>query len=154
MIPATMLADAREKLQAHLLEDEGCVLHAYSDSLGYLTIGIGRLIDKRAGGGITYSEALYLLGNDIDRHWHELVEALPWVLGLNAPRQAAMANLAFNLGIPKLLKFTNTLAAIKAGDWLGAERGLRSSLWVKQVQASRSERIISMLRTGEWPRRG
>jgi GH24 family phage-related lysozyme (muramidase) len=74
-----MNAPARERLLAHLAVDEGCVLHAYPDSLGYLTIGYGRLIDRRRGGGITNAEALMLLENDVDRHWHELVHRFPWV---------------------------------------------------------------------------
>ena len=42
-----------EQLKRH----EGLRLHAYADSLGYTTIGYGRMIDKRKGGGITEREA-------------------------------------------------------------------------------------------------
>ena len=42
-----------ENLTDQLRRDEGCVLHAYPDHLGFLTLGIGRLIDRRKGGGIT-----------------------------------------------------------------------------------------------------
>lgn len=31
-----------DKLTTQLIRDEGEVLHAYTDSLGYLTIGVGR----------------------------------------------------------------------------------------------------------------
>ena len=135
----------------HLVVDEGVVLHAYPDSLGYLTIGCGRLIDKRRGGGITYTEAMLLLSNDIDRHWNDLVERMPWVLTLDEVLQAALANLSFNLGVEGLSKFVNTLAAIKRGDWPAAANGLRNSRWFLQVQKSRSERIIYMILTGELP---
>jgi len=43
----------REQIKRH----EGKVLHAYPDHLGYWTIGYGRLIDERRGGGITEAEA-------------------------------------------------------------------------------------------------
>ena len=146
-----MNADARERLLTHLAQDEGCVLHAYQDSLGFLTIGYGRLIDKRRGGGITRAEAMHLLGNDVERHWSELIARFPWVESLDDVRQVAMANLAFNLGVDGLAQFRNTLAAIQRGDWQAAAYGLRQSLWFRQVQPSRSSRIISMIRTGEYP---
>jgi hypothetical protein len=60
------------ELTAQLRRDEGEVLHAYSDHLGFTTIGVGRLIDKRRGGGITKEESKYLLENDIDRKLRDL----------------------------------------------------------------------------------
>ena len=57
--------------------DEGEVLTAYPDHLGYLTIGVGRLIDKRKGGGITPEESAYLLANDIMRKSMDLDSRLP-----------------------------------------------------------------------------
>ena len=56
-----------ETVTAIIKKHEGCVLHCYEDHLGYMTIGVGRLIDKKKGGGITEDEAEYLLKNDIKR---------------------------------------------------------------------------------------
>ena len=123
-------------------------LKPYTDTVGKLTIGIGRNLTDV---GISSSEAFYLFENDIDRHWKELADRFPWVTSLDDVRQVAMTNLAFNLGVPGLAKFVNTLAAIKRGDWQTAANGLRRSLWFKQVQRSRSERIIGMILTGAWP---
>lgn len=142
---------SRETLLSHLVVDEGVKLHAYQDHLGFWTIGIGRLIDGRRGGGISYAEALYLCNNDIDAKWAELTQRLPWVLTLDDVRQVALCNLAFNLGVDGLAKFVNTLAAVKRGDWSSAASGLRNSLWYRQVQRERSERIIYMILTGELP---
>jgi lysozyme len=144
-------AEGIEVLKTHLVVDEGVKLHAYQDSLGFWTIGVGRLIDARRGGGISYAEALDLLDNDIEKHWRELVERLPWVLTLDVVRQVALANLVFNLGVDGLAKFVNTLAAVKRGDWSSAANGLRNSRWYTQVQRSRSERIIYMVLKGEVP---
>ena len=146
-----MNATSRDILAQHLVVDEGMVLYAYPDSLGYWTIGCGRLIDRRRGGGITHAEALYLLSNDIERHWTALIERFPWVERLNEPRQVALANLAFNLGINGLSRFVATMGAIQRGDWTAAGQGLRNSLWFQQVQSSRSSRIIQMIETGEFP---
>lgn len=135
-------------LLEELLRDEGFVPHAYTDSLGYLTIGVGRLIDKRKGGGVTKEEALYLLGNDVDRFVTELDQKIPWWRNLNPTRQRVMINMAFNLGVPGLLKFKNTLAMIKAGDYDGAAAGMLKSLWAKQV-GNRAVRLSKMMKDGK-----
>jgi lysozyme len=144
-------ASARATLLAHLAVDEGCVLHAYADSLGYLTIGFGRLIDRRRGGGITHEEAFMLLSNDVERVERVTLERFPWVAWMDEVRQVAVFNLAFNLGVDGLSKFVNTLAAMERQDWPAAANGLRRSRWFTQVQRSRSERIIAMILTGEYP---
>lgn len=132
----------------HLLVDEGVRLMPYVDTVGKLTIGVGRnLTDK----GISATEAYYLLNNDIDEHWREIVERFPWVVLLDDVRQVSLANLAFNLGVPGLSKFVNTLAAMKRSDWPAVAAGLRASKWYRQVQKSRSDRIIQMFLTGEFP---
>lgn len=146
-----MNAAARDTLLSHLVVDEGVILHAYQDHLGYWTIGAGRLIDQRRGGGISYSEAMYLLGNDVDRTERQVVDRFPWVAHLDSVRQVALFNLAFNLGVEGLAKFVNTLAAVQRADWPAVGNGLRASRWYRQVQKSRSERIISMLVNGSIP---
>ena len=51
--------------QARLIEHEGEILHAYPDSEGWLTIGIGHLIDKRKGGAISQRVSRLLFEDDI-----------------------------------------------------------------------------------------
>jgi lysozyme len=141
---------AREALQRQLIADEGIRLYAYKDSLGYLTLGCGRLIDRRLGGGITMVEAMYLLDNDIDKCVRQLVGALPWFTALDAVRQTVLCNMCFNLGITRLLKFKNTLAAVERGDYEAAALGMMQSKWATQTGA-RAERLAKMMKTGAWP---
>lgn len=136
-----------EILMAELLRDEGFVGHAYQDSLGYWTIGIGRLIDKARGGGITREEAEYLKANDIARIRAELDGKLPWWRKLSPVRQRALQNMAFQLGVGGLLKFTSTLRHLEAGDYRSAATNMRGSLWARQTPA-RAERVIRMIETG------
>src|SRR3546814_6170937 len=49
----------------HLNREEGRIPHAYQASLGYWTIGVGRLIDKRKGGRLTNVAIYMLLAHDI-----------------------------------------------------------------------------------------
>lgn len=142
-----MIADLAGTI-ADLRVDEGTVLHAYQDHLGFWTIGTGRLIDHRRGGGISPAENDYLLTNDIEGRAAVLDVQYPWFSTLDPVRQSAFVNLAFNLGVDGLAMFKNTLAAAARGDWPGVERGLRNSKWFRQVQPSRSSRIIRMVTEG------
>lgn len=142
--------DERAAVRVQLRADEGCVLHAYTDSLGYLTIGIGRLIDKRKGGGITEDEAEMLLDHDLAKVEGELLGELPWVAGLDSVRKQVLVNMAFNLGMPTLLTFRATLAAVRRGDYATAADQMAASKWHMQVGA-RAVRLEAMMRTGRAP---
>ncbi len=137
----------RAQLQADLIRDEGVVLSAYEDSEGFLTIGVGRLIDPRRGGGITYDEALYLLGHDIERVQRQLLTALPWLTQLDAARQRVLLNMAFNLGVSGLLGFKETLQAVRHGNYSRAAERMLHSKWAAQVGA-RATRLAALMKNG------
>ena len=142
-----------QKLKQDLIRDEGVVLNAYRDSLGYLTIGVGRLIDPEKGGKISQAEAELMLHNDVLHVQVLLDKYLPWWRKLSEVRQRALANMAFNLGVGpspdepegKLLNFKNTLKAMEAGDYEAAAKGMGASLWATQV-GPRAQRLIYMMR--------
>lgn len=136
-------------LKTQLREFEGVVNHAYQDHMGYWTIGVGRLIDKRKGGHLTDDEIDYLLENDIRRKTAEVYESLPWVKTLNEPRQAVVIGMAFQMGLHGLLGFTSTLGAIRDERFADAAEGMRRSLWGKQTP-KRVNRLAHQMETGEW----
>src|SRR5215217_5247699 len=96
-------------ITSQLRRDEGEKLSVYNDHLGFATIGVGRLVDSRKGGGITAEESAYLLQNDIKKRELELDKRLPWWRQLSAPRQGVLLNMAFQMGVTGLMGFTNTL---------------------------------------------
>jgi lysozyme len=114
------------------VENEDFKASAYRDSEGFLTIGIGRMIDVRKGGGITREEANYLCRNDNLRKMQELDKAIPWWRSLDPARQRVLVDMAFNMGVGQwgksgLLDFTNTLTAVKEGRWQDAYKGILDS---------------------------
>lgn len=139
----------KAELTKQLRRDEGEVLHVYNDSLGYATIGVGRLIDKRKGGGITPEESAYLLSNDIDKREAELLRRAPWMANLDPVRFGALLNMAFQMGVDGLLGFKNTLAMVRAGDYDSAAAGMLESTWAKQTP-ERAKRISDQMKTGVW----
>lgn len=138
-----------EKIIKQLTDEEGVVLHAYPDHLGYLTIGIGRLIDKRKGGGISLDEANYLLINDITAKTAEVEKALPFYDELNDARQAVLVVMAFQMGVHGLLAFKNTLQLIRLAKYKEAGEGMLNSLWARQTP-ERAKRMAKQMETGEW----
>lgn len=139
----------REHVAKQLVSDERLVRHAYKDHLGYLTIGVGRLIDKRRGGGLSVEECHYLLGNDIDRVDADLRSRLSWFGSLTPARQGALINMAFQMGVDGLLGFHRTLEALRDGHYAHAAACAMQSKWAQQTP-DRARRVTRQLETGEW----
>ena len=130
-----------EQLKLH----EGVRDRPYKDSVGKLTIGVGRnLTDK----GLKPKEIEYLLMNDIMDCIDDLNKYLPWWRQLNEVRQRVLMDMCFNLGIGGLLGFKNTLAFIQSGDYEQASQNMLSSKWASQV-GQRARRLSEMMRTGQ-----
>lgn len=136
-----------QKLEQELEAEEKYVREAYLDSLGYWTIGIGRLIDKRRGGGLSYEEARYLLGNDIGAKLAGLRKALPWFDSLSNARQRALVNMAFQMGVEGVLTFKTTLALMQASKFSEAADNALKSKWAEQTPA-RAKRVTDLIRNG------
>lgn len=132
------------KLIKELRRDEGVRLKPYRDSVGKLTVGIGRNLDDV---GISDAEADFLLANDIARSVADLDRALPWWRTLDEVRQRVLANMAFNVGITKLLTFKNTLRMVKDAEYGAAAEAMKASLWHRQV-GPRAVRLEQMMRDG------
>jgi len=139
-----------EQLTAQLRRDEGTRATAYKDSMDFLTIGVGRLIDSRKpGAGLRPDEIDYLLRNDIADRVQALKKALPWFDRLDEARRGVLINMAFQLGTAGLLGFKSTLALIVAGKYAEAAEQMLNSKWATQTPA-RAKRLAEQMKTGEW----
>ncbi len=134
-----------DRLAAELIRDEGLRLRPYRDSLGHLTIGVGRNLDAR---GISRAEALFLLGNDIAIAEADLDANAPWWRELPAGPRRGLANMCFNLGWPRLSGFAHMLAALAAGDGERAAAEALDSRWAAQV-GPRAARVAALLGRGD-----
>lgn len=139
--------DAKDwQIFAQLIRDEGLRLKPYRDTVGKLTIGVGRNLDDK---GLSREEALYLLKNDVNEVREALVSQFPWMAGLDEARFEAFVNLAFNMGIGGLKTFVNTLQHARHGHWDKVAANLLKSKYATQV-GDRAKRIAKQLETGEW----
>lgn len=162
-----------KRAEDQLVLHEGLRTEAYVDTLGNWTIGVGYNITGRgydfleevlgrkvkpADGmnekaRITRDEALKVLRADLQRLEPIIPHYFPEYLKLTEVRQRVVLDMAFNMGF-KVLGFRNTIAAVKAGDWSAAVKGLYSSKWAYQVDDGpgkhfgRCDRLGRMLLTG------
>lgn len=141
---------SHQNLTRQLRGDEGVREQAYQDHLGYWTIGVGRLIDKRKpGSGLRDHEIDYLLKNDILDRVDALTRRLPWFKDLDEARQGVLLNMSFQMGVDGLLGFNNTLGLVRSGYYEQAAEAMLKSLWARQTPA-RARRMAEQMRTGEW----
>ena len=132
-----------------LRKHESVETHAYKCSANKTTIGVGRNIDKNGGIGLSQMEIDYLLANDIKRVEAELSQAFNWYDDLNDARKDAMMDICFNLGLPRLMLFKKSLAAMSNRHYEIAAVELLDSRWASQV-GQRAITISEMIRTGEY----
>lgn len=99
-----------DELEKSIKKSEDLSLKPYKCPNGFLTIGWGRNIQLN---GISKSEADLLLRNDIFNIKLELEDKLPIFKKLDDIRQNVLLEMAFNMGVPKLLGFKNTFRAIR-----------------------------------------
>lgn len=133
-------------LKDQLIRDEGLRLKPYKDSVGKLTIGIGRNLDDD---GISILEANLLFENDRAAVILEVQQALPWALALDPVRLGAVQNLTFNMGAEKLQEFVKFIAAMKSQNWAQAKADLLNSAADHQ-EPNRIDRLAAQIVTGVW----
>lgn len=110
--------------------DEGIRLKPYTDTVGKLTIGIGRnLTDK----GVSLTEATQMCLNDIDACVDYADKTYTWFGGLDPARQLVVVCMIFNLGPNGFAGFKDTITALSIHDYNLAAADMVMSQWAKQV---------------------
>ena len=120
-----------ESLEDQLIRHEGMRLDMYKDTVDVWTIGIGRNLEDV--GLRSEAEAKFLLRSDISAVQKELRERLPWFEDLDPDRQQVLTNMAFNLGVTGLIRFSKTLSYVESGLYEQAADEMLRSRWADQV---------------------
>jgi lysozyme len=134
----------RVTLRTTLVRHEGIRLKPYKDSVGKLTIGVGRNLDDV---GISRQEALLMLANDITKVRREVKQAFPWFASLNSARKNVVLNMVFNLGLPRFRRFKKAIRAMKTKRWNDAAEEMLDSRWARQVKG-RAKELARIMRKG------
>lgn len=159
MTPQTL-----DKLRNLLVTEEAYRRFPYLDTKGNITIGIGNNLsakgitsideaNKLYPDGITFAKAKEDLSANIKDLIKDLSEHLSFFQNLDEVRQAVLIDMAYNMGIEKLLVFKITLGLIELGKYEQASREMLLSLWAVEVK-TRARRLSLMMETGVWPKLG
>ena len=110
-----------------LKTEEGFRGVRYEDTRGHPTIGYGTKLP------ITKAEGAWLLETRLADTHASLAKAWEPYGGLNAARQSALLDMAYELGVEGLLGFHDMLAALERGDWAAASAAALASVWATEV---------------------
>jgi lysozyme len=138
-----------ERLKKQVIANEGVRKTAYKDTLNNWTIGVGHLIklpdeeyllDKE----LTDLEVDQIFVTDLNQ---AIDDARKFIDADSIPDEAfeVIVDMAFNLGLPKLLKFKNFQQALKDKDFVKASEEMLDSRWAKQLP-NRSKRLAEIMR--------
>lgn len=119
-----------ENIIKMLKTHEGLRLKPYRDTVGKLTIGVGRNLDDI---GINEEEALHLLNNDVNRTINELRTNLSFWNKLSIIRKEALIDMCFNIGLTSFMGFKRMLVALENEDYKESARQMLDSKWARQV---------------------
>lgn len=131
-------------LCGQLEQHEGRRARPYMDSVGKITIGVGRNLSDK---GLSQAEIDALLEHDLDDVLIDL-ETFAWFAALDGVRQRVLADMRFNLGPSRFRGFKRMLRKVAEQDYVLAGAAMRDSLWYRQVR-NRGVRLAQMMVTGE-----
>lgn len=136
----------RARLSKQLETDEGRRRRLYKDTVGKLTIGVGRNIEDR---GLRDDEIDLMLSNDIDEAIGIARALIPTFDKLDDVRQEVVANMALNLGMTRLGGFKQFIGALVRFDFQRATSEMMDSKWYEQV-GDRGKRLAYAMREGRF----
>ena len=130
-----------DDLKEMLIKNEGMELKVYECTSGKLSCGVGRNIEEN---GISIDEAELMLKNDMDSVFNDLDRNLPFWKTMPYNVRLVLADMCFNLGINRLLKFTKMLEAMEERDFELAGEELLDSTYAVQVKgrADRNYKLV------------
>ena len=141
-----------EQLSAEIEADEGCVLEVYLDHLGYPTVGVGHLVlesdeeyGKPVGTKVSLERVRVLLRDDLVRTASDCGKLYKDFNKLPEEAQLIIANMMFNMGLPRLSKFKKMKEAVDERRWNEAAAQMKDSKWYRQV-TNRAERLCQRMK--------
>ena len=141
------------ELKVEIESDEGCSTKIYLDHLGFKTFGIGHLVrdsdpefHMEVGEEVSVSRTTEVFEADMVSVLSDCEKVFSNFYELPEEVQHIIANMMFNLGFPRLLKFSKMIKAIEQGDWQEAANQMVDSRWYNQV-TNRAKRLETRMRS-------
>lgn len=151
----------RARLVASLIKHEAYKAAPYKCPAGRWTVGIGHNVEANPLTGwqwkrlldaghlaisLSQAGAEILANEEADKIERELAHLEFWPV-LNDARQNVLIEMAFNMGLPTLYTFKQTLFAIRSGQYGMAADRMLESRWAQQV-GKRAVTLAAQMRSG------
>lgn len=125
--------------------EEGVRYKPYMDTVGKVSIGIGRNLSDC---GIRKDECELMFTNDVQDALNVLRRNYPIYDQLDEVRQAVLLDMCFNLGWDRLRQFKQMLGHVERGDYISAGAAMLQSKWARQV-GKRATTLSRRMKTGQ-----
>ena len=135
---------SKAAMYRQLVQHEGLRLKPYTDTVGKLSIGVGRNLTDN---GVSELEAEGMCIRDMADVDADLDRNVAWWREMSEPRQMVFVDMCFNLGWPRFSKFRLMLVAAEDGDYATAADEMIDSRWARQV-GTRADLLETMMRNG------
>jgi lysozyme len=135
---------SKAAMYRQLVQHEGLRLKPYTDTVGKLSIGVGRNLTDN---GVSELEAEGMCIRDMADVDADLDRNVAWWREMSEPRQMVFVDMCFNLGWPRFSQFRRMLAAAEDGDYATAADEMIDSRWARQV-GTRADLLETMMRNG------
>lgn len=133
---------AGSRLEKKVKKNEGFSALPYRDTEGNLTVGHGINLDA----GITEEESLLIVRHRLARIREAVAYNIPFFTRLSLARQDILVEMAYNMGVAKLLGFKDMLSALAVDDYENASLEMLDSKWSRQVKGRAVLMAKSMLK--------
>lgn len=127
-----------EKLIKSIQEHEGFSGEVYKDHLGFDTVGFGTKMP------ITKVEGELLLRHRLSLKTIELHNRITWLKDKSPEIQNIIYEMAYQLGVPKLMMFKKMFAALEVDSYQEAAKEGMDSLWAKQTPKRAEELMMKI----------
>ena len=141
-----------DKLREELEIDEGVRYHVYLDHLGYPTFGIGHLVIEgdpeypgEEGEPVSPDRVVEAFESDLETVLSDCNKLYSDFDDLPEDAQHIIANMMFNMGLPRLSQFKGMKRGVDARDWNAAADEMVDSRWYTQV-TNRAQRLVDRMR--------
>ena len=144
-----------QRLESRICLDEGFRAEPYLDTVGVATIGYGSI---RYPGNVTVTLNDNSITEPVARELMRAELYLSCIIAqtlfsrfndMNHVRQEVLANMAYNLGEPRLSGFERMISAGETLNYYQMAQEMKNSKWYKQV-GQRSVRLYYAMLNGEW----
>jgi lysozyme len=128
-----------ERLTTSIKGNEGFKGMPYKDTRGFWTVGYGTKLP------LSKEEAELLLKHRLDNTIQEIIANKPFFVELPETIQEVLAEMGYQLGVTKQMKFGRMWEAVENEDWNGMIREMYDSKWYHQTP-HRVEKLVAKLK--------